>query len=106
LELVQATEFLNPDHAFHPLNELPKGAGEILKSLAIDCPRKVIGIRQIKNRPAVMSAHAKSHSPRWALLHLALRRGLDWRAKNQAWMSNISLHKDTGNKAGRWMIGK
>jgi len=35
LSKIPATEFSTPDHGFYQLNELPKGAKEILKSLAL-----------------------------------------------------------------------
>jgi hypothetical protein len=54
LSKIQATEFSTPDHGFYQLNKLPKGAKEILKSLAINCPRKVFGIRQVKNHAAIV----------------------------------------------------
>jgi len=53
LSKIQATEFSTSEHFFYQLNELPKGAKEILKSLAIDSPRKVFGIRQVKSRTAI-----------------------------------------------------
>jgi hypothetical protein len=51
---MQATEFTTPGHVFYQLNELPKGAKTMLKKLAIDQPRKVFGIQNIKKGGAIV----------------------------------------------------
>ncbi len=53
LSKIQATEFTATDHTFFQVNELPQEAREILAQLAIDCPRKVFGIRQVKKGTAM-----------------------------------------------------
>jgi len=47
LSRIQATEFVTSDHIFYQLNELPKGAVSLLKSLAIPLPKRVFGIQQV-----------------------------------------------------------
>jgi len=46
LSRIQATEFATSDHIFYQLNELPKGAVSLLKSLAIPRPKRVFGIQR------------------------------------------------------------
>jgi transposase len=46
LERIQVTEYRTKTHQFFERNELPSGAGEILKKLTISPPKTVIGIER------------------------------------------------------------
>jgi hypothetical protein len=50
---MQATEFSTPDYDFYQLNELPKGAKEILKSLAVRTTGKAGGLKDCEPLKAV-----------------------------------------------------
>ena len=53
LARIQATEFATSDHIFYQLNELPKGAAGLLKSLGIPRPKRVFGIQQVQKSGAM-----------------------------------------------------
>ncbi len=53
LARIQATEFATSDHIFYQLNELPKGAAGLLKSLGIPRPKRLFGIQQVQKSGAM-----------------------------------------------------
>jgi transposase len=53
LSKIQATEFMTPGHRFYQLNELPKGAVNLLKKLTTSRPKKVFGVQQVNKSSAI-----------------------------------------------------
>jgi transposase len=53
LSRIQATEFVASDHVFYQLNELPREAVSLLKSLGIPRPKRVFGIQELQKTGAM-----------------------------------------------------